>query len=266
MSATDQGGGRPRLLVTGGRRGIGRAIAYAFADKGYDVVVNDLVEDAAAAETLAGLAARGARAAFVAADISDLDAVEALAERAFAAFGGLDCLVNNAGISVRSRGDLLDVTPESYDTVMAVNLRGPFFLTQAIARRMLAAPPGARALSHPRSIISVSSVNAEIISPDRGEYCLSKTGIAMMTKLYAVRLAEAGIGVFEIRPGIIRTDMTAVRQERYDALIAEGISPVRRWGEGADIGEVAAALASGTFHFSTGETVHVDGGLHLHRL
>jgi 3-oxoacyl-[acyl-carrier protein] reductase len=252
---------RPRVFVTGGRRGIGRGIAYAFAERGYDVVVNDRVEDAAAAETLAGIAERGGRSAFIKGNIADVPALPALAEHAFTAFGGLECLVNNAGISVRKRGDLLEMTVESYDEVMAVNLRGPFFLTREIAKRFLAASP-----EHPRSIISISSMNAVIVAPERGEYCISKAGVAMMIKLFALRLAEAGIGVFEIRPGIIRTDMTAPVQARYDALLAGGVAPIRRWGEPADIGRVAVALASGDFHFGTGDAVDVDGGLHIHRL
>lgn len=253
---------RPRVLVTGGRRGIGRGIAFAFAQAGYDVVINDIVRDEAAETTIAGLRERGAAAAFIQGDIAALDGLPALVEGAFASFGGLECLVNNAGISVRVRGDILNVTPESYDEVMNVNLRGPFFLTQEVARRMAAVTT----TPHPRSIISLSSANATLVAPDRAEYCLSKTGISMMTKLYAVRLAELGIGVFEIRPGIIRTDMTAVVKDKYDRLIAEGVSPVRRWGEPQDIGAAAVALASGSFHFSTADAIHVDGGLHIHRL
>lgn len=253
---------RPRVLVTGARRGIGRAIAYAFADGGYDVVINDVVEDEAARQTLAELVARGARARFLAGDIADVTAHKDLVTQAFAAFGGLECLVNNAGISVRTAGDLLAVTPQSYDEVMGVNLRGPFFLTQEVVKRMLAVAAG----PHPRSIISLSSANATIVAPDRGEYCLSKTGVSMMTKLFAARLGEAGIAVHEIAPGIIRTDMTAPRAQRYDKLIAEGLTPIRRWGEGADIGRVAVALASGAFHFVTGDAIHVDGGMHLHRV
>jgi len=252
---------RPRVLVTGARRGIGRGIAYAFAQGGYDVVVNDVVEDEAAAETLAGIAERGGRGVFLQGDIADVNALPALAERAFAAFGGLECLVNNAGISVAKRGDLLEMTPDSYDRVMAVNLRGPFFLTQEIARRFLAASS-----EHPRSIISISSMNAVIVAPERGEYCISKAGVSVMTKLFALRLAEAGIGVFEIRPGIIRTDMTAPVKARYDVLLADGVAPIRRWGEPADIGRVAVALASGDFHFGTGDAIDVDGGLHIHKL
>jgi 3-oxoacyl-[acyl-carrier protein] reductase len=253
---------RPRVFITGGRRGIGRGIAYGFAEAGYNVVVNDIVEDEAAAETLAGLRERGAGAAFVVGNIAEVDKLSFMADRAFAAFGGLECLVNNAGISVKKRGDILDVTPESFDELMNVNLRGPFFLTQEVARRMLAAPAG----EHPRAIVSLSSMNAFISAPERAEYCLSKTGISVMTKLYALRLAESGIGVFEIRPGIIRTDMTAVVKDRYDKLIGEGISPIRRWGEPRDIARVAVQLAGGDFHFSTGDAFHVDGGLHIHRL
>ena len=253
---------RPRVFITGGRRGIGRGIAFGFAEAGYDVVVNDVVEDEAAAETLKGIRERGAGAAFFEGNIADVDGLPALADRAYTAFGGLECLVNNAGISVRKRGDILDVTPQSYDELMSVNLRGPFFLTQEIARRMVAAP----ASEHPRSIISLSSMNAFVAAPERAEYCLSKTGVSMMTKLFAVRLAESGIGVFEIRPGIIRTDMTAVVKDRYDKLIAEGVAPIKRWGEPRDIARVAVQLAGGDFHFSTGDAFHVDGGIHIHRL
>jgi len=262
MTAAGDRGARGRVLVTGGRRGIGRGIAWAFAAGGYDVAVNDLVRDAAAEETLDGIAARGGRAVFLEGSIADEGLHAALVESAFAAFGGLDVLVNNAGITVRKRADMLEVTPERFDEQLAVNLRGPFFLTQAVVRRWLAEPSPPR----PRAIITISSVNAEMVSPDRAEYCIAKTGLAMMTKLYAVRLAEAGIGVFEIRPGIIRTDMTAAVRERYDRAIAAGASPVKRWGEPADIGGVALALAGGQFHFSTGDAFYVDGGLHIHRM
>jgi NAD(P)-dependent dehydrogenase (short-subunit alcohol dehydrogenase family) len=252
---------RPRVFVTGARRGIGRGIAFGFADAGYDVVVNDLVAENEAEETLAGLRERGAKTAYVQGNVSDLKSIPAIAEKAFSAFGSLECLVNNAGISVRKRGDILEVTPESYNEVMDVNLRGPFFLTQEIARRMIATTSPL-----PRSIISLSSANATLVAPDRAEYCLSKTGVSMMTKLFAVRLGETGIAVFEIRPGIIRTDMTAVVKDKYDRLINDGLTPVKRWGEPEDIAKVATSLASGNFHFSTGDAFHVDGGLFIHRL
>jgi 3-oxoacyl-[acyl-carrier protein] reductase len=252
---------RPRVFITGARRGIGRSIALAFAAAGYDVVINDLAAEGEAQDVLADLREHGAKAIYLQGDIADMKGLPALAEGAFASFGGLECLVNNAGISVRKRGDILEVTPEGYDEVMGVNLRGTFFLTQAIARRMIAATS-----PYPRSIISLSSANAVLVAPDRAEYCLSKIGVSMMTKLYAVRLAEANIACFEIRPGIIRTDMTAVAKERYDKLIAGGISPTRRWGEPEDIARVTTSLASGNFHFSTGDAYHVDGGLLIHHL
>ncbi len=197
-----------------------------------------------AQETLGGLRERGANTAYVQGNISDLNSIPAIAEKAFSAFGGLDCLVNNAGISVRKRGDILDVTPESYNEVMDVNLRGPFFLTQDIARRMVSDTS-----PYPRSIISLSSANATLVAPDRAEYCLSKTGVSMMTKLFAVRLGESGIAVFEIRPGIIRTDMTAVVKDKYDRLIEGGLTPVKRWGEPEDIAKVATSPRLRKFPF-----------------
>jgi 3-oxoacyl-[acyl-carrier protein] reductase len=256
------GKSRPRVLVTGARRGIGRGIAWAFADSGYDVVINDLVEDTAAAESLAGIEERGTAGAFLQGNVADLTQHAMLVDRAFAAFGGLEVLVNNAGIQVAKRQDMLETTPDSFDALMATNLRGPFFLTQSISRRWLAE----KSPAHTRSIINIASVNSEMVSTSRAEYCISKVGVSMMTELFAVRLAEAGIGVFEIRPGIIRTDMTAPVKDSYDRAIAEGVAPVRRWGEPKDIGRVAATLARGEFHFSTGSVIHVDGGLHIHRL
>jgi 3-oxoacyl-[acyl-carrier protein] reductase len=262
MTRADAGRGQgQRVFVTGGRRGIGRAIAYAFAEAGADIAINDVVEDGAAHETIEGIAERGGRAHFLRGDIGDLAGQEGLVRGVFAALGGLDVLVNNAGISVALRGDMLDAKPESFDRLIGVNLRGPFFLTQAVARLWLAQPA-----TRPRSIINIASANAQMASIDRAEYCISKAGVAMMTKLYAVRLAQAGIGVFELRPGVIRTDMTAVVKERYDRLIESGLTPIRRWGEPADLGRVAVALTSGDFHFCTGEVVNVDGGLHIPRL
>ena len=252
---------RPVALVTGGRRGIGQGIAFALAEPGLDLVINDLARDAAAEATLAGIGERGARASFVDADIADVAAQPRLVDAAFAAFGRLECLVNNAGVSVLSRGDLLDVAPESYDRCLNVNLRGPFFLTQRIARRMLEQVPleGGPA----RSIISITSVNAEVASINRGEYCISKAGASMLTKLFALRLAPHGIGVFEVRPGIIRTAMTAPSAERYEREIAEGLTPIARFGEPADVGRAVATIATGRLPFSAGQVIYVDGGLSL---
>ncbi len=250
---------KPVALVTGANRGIGRGIALALAARNFDVVVNDLARTDDTAATLAEVERQGGRAAFVEADISDTTAHARLVDSAFAAFGRLDCLVNNAGVQVKVRGDMLDVTEESFDRLLRINLRGTFFLTQAVARRMVAEQPG----SHPRSIITVSSANAFVVSINRAEYCVSKSGLSMMNKLFAVRLADAGISCFEVCPGIIRTDMTKDAAERYNKLIAEGIAPVRRWGEPEDIGRAVAMLAAGELPFSTGEALHIDGGLHM---
>jgi 3-oxoacyl-[acyl-carrier protein] reductase len=254
-------GQRPVALITGARRGIGRGVALALAEAGFDLVINDLERDQDAEDTLAAAAGRGAKAIFLAADVADLGAHAHLVDGAIGAFGRLDCLVNNAGVSVLSRGDLLDVSVESYDRCLSVNLRGPFFLTQRVAREMLARP--AREGEPPRSIVTITSVNAELASTGRGEYCISKAGASMLTKLFALRLAPHGIGVFEVRPGIIRTPMTAPVAERYEREIERGITPIARWGEPADVGRAVATIATGQLPFSAGQVVYVDGGLSL---
>ena len=249
-------------LVTGGRRGIGRGIAHELARSGFDVTISDLATDADAEETLRGIREFGVRAQFVQCDVADVDGHDAVLDQAEKALGPITCLVNNAGISVAKRGDLLEATPESFDQLIRVNLRGPYFLTQKLARRYVERGQDGTY----RSIVNVSSANAFAASPNRGEYCLSKTAISMATKLFATRLGELGIGVFEIRPGVIRTSMTAVAAADYDKRIAGGLSPMPRWGEGQDVGRAVAALASGAFGFSTGDAIHVDGGLHIQRL
>lgn len=253
---------RPIALVTGGNRGIGAGIVRALARRGCDVVIADIAETADTATTRSEAERLGARTAFVAADIADLAQHARIVEAAWALGGRLDTLVNNAGVSVDRRGDVLEMTPQSFDRVMGVNLRGTFFLTQAVARRMLQEAAGT---AH-RSIVTISSVNAVIASPERAEYCFAKTALAMMTKVFALRLASAGIMCYEVRPGIIRTDMTKVASERYDKLIGEGIAPLARWGEPDDIGRTVATLAAGELAFCTGEAIHVDGGLALQRL
>lgn len=253
---------RPAALVTGARRGIGRAACAALAARGFDVVGADL-EAEGAAETEAEVTAAGGRFRFLCADIAAIAEHEALVAAAWSAFGGLECLVNNAGVGALVRGDLLEVSAASFDRCLGVNARGAFFLTQCVARRMLAAGAPARG---PRSILFVSSANATMPAIERGEYCVSKAALSMVAKLFAVRLAEAGIAVHEIRPGVIRTAMTAPVADRYSARIAAGLSPIRRWGEAADVGRAIAALAAGEIPFSTGDAFHVDGGLHLHRL
>jgi 3-oxoacyl-[acyl-carrier protein] reductase len=252
---------RPAALVTGANRGIGRGIAWALAQAGFDVVVADLARTPDTEATLEGVRGRGGAADFIAADIAAIDGHAAVVDAAWALHGRIDCLVNNAGVSVAKRGDMLEVTPESFDRVVGVNLRGTFFLTQAVARRMLADPPG----EAPRTIVTVTSSNAEIASPERSEYCIAKAGLAMMVRALAVRLAPAGILVYDIRPGLIRTDMTSVSAARYDRMLAEGFTPISRWGEPGDVGQAVAMVAGGGLRFSTGEAIHVDGGMHIHR-
>ncbi|WP_315833683.1 3-ketoacyl-ACP reductase [Bradyrhizobium prioriisuperbiae] len=250
---------KPKVaFITGAGRGIGRGIALVLAEKGFRIVVNDMQASADLDETLALLAARGAEAKAVVGDIAAIDHHQDLIETAWAEFGRIDCLVNNAGVSVATRGDILDVTSQSFDRLITINLRGPFFLTQACARRMVATPTAGF-----RSIITISSMNAEAASPDRAEYCISKTGLSMMTKLFALRLAGEGIHTYEIRPGVIRTAMTAVAKDKYDRIFADNGAPLSRWGEPEDVGRAVATLASGAFPYSTGEVVHVDGGLSL---
>ena len=248
-------------FVTGAGRGIGRAIAVALAERGFAVAVNDLPHSGDLHETVEGIRARGTRAIAVPGDVADLAGHEAMLDAVWSAFGGCDCLVNNAGISVEKRGDLLEVTPQSFDRLLSVNLRGPFFLTQAVARRMLATPS-----PRFRCIVTISSTNAYAASPDRAEYCISKTGLSMMSKIFAARLGGDGICTYEVRPGVIRTAMTAVVQQKYDAMFASGLAPIARWGEPEDVGRAVATLAEGALAYSTGEVVHVDGGMSVIRL
>lgn len=261
MTETEEQRPRPAALVTGGRRGIGRAIAAALAGRGFDVVVTDIALEGIE-ECEAAVRGAGGGFAYLPGDVSEVGGHPGLVEAAWNAFGGLECLVNNAGVSVARRGDLLEADPLDFDRVMNVNLRGPYFLTVEVARRMLDAGGG----RSPRSIINLGSINAIQASPDRGPYCISKLGVSMMTRLFALRLAGDGIAVHEVRPGVIRTDMTAVAQAAYDERIANGLVPAGRWGEPADIGRTVALLASGELGFSTGDTFHVDGGLHIGRL
>ena len=253
---------RPAALVTGANRGLGRGIALALAARGFDVVMNDLARTEDTDATLRELEALGARSIFLPADIADTRAHTALVDAAFDAFGGLHCLVNNAGVMTSVRGDLLELTEQSFDRVMGINLRGTFFLTQAVAKRMLAQEDDGCF----RSVVTISSVNAFMAGGTRADYSLSKSALTMLVKLFAVRLADAGIRCYEIRPGIMRTDMTRPVHEAYSRRIADGLVPIRRWGEPEDVGRAVAMLASGELGFSTGEAVHVDGGLHIQTL
>ena len=251
-------------LITGAGRGIGRGIALALAERGWTVVINYRRDGQAAAETLRKVESVGGRGMTLQADIADAADRDSLVEKTLERFGRVDLLVNNAGMAPRKRVDILDAGEVSYDEVLAVNLKGPFFLTQRVARVMIDLLK-AGVIERPK-IINIGSINAYTSSPGRAEYCLSKAGLAMMTKLYADRLAEYGICVYELRPGIIETDMTSVVKGKYDRLIADGLTPIRRWGEPGDVARAVVAIAEGYFPFSTGEVINVDGGFHLRRL
>jgi NAD(P)-dependent dehydrogenase (short-subunit alcohol dehydrogenase family) len=248
--------GRRVALVTGGARGIGRAAAWCLADAGFDVIVADLRGDTDAGETVDGLRSRGAQAEFIAADIADLADHGRLVTAAWAASGRLDCLVNNAGVQTLARGDLLEVTPASFDRVVGVNLRGTFFLSQAVARRMLDDEP----TEAWRSIIFVTSTNAAIAAPTRGDYCMSKAGLSMANQLFALRLAPHRIASFEIQPSTVRTGMTADVLAQREHRLHDGSVPMARWGEPDDIGRAVALLAAGGLTYATGTTIPIDGG------
>ena len=252
---------RPVALVTGSSRGIGLAIARKLAMDGFDLIITGTAADEPD-HTLGDLRQYGGKASYLSGDISDLRVHDRWTDWIRDNTGRIDCLVNNAGIGAVVRGDFLDLLPENFDRVIGVNLRGTVFLTQAVLKVMLGQSRG----DGPRSIINVTSVSASHASPERLDYCISKAGLAMWGQGLALRLAADGIGVFDVRPGIIRTDMTAGVTGKYDRLIADGLVPARRWGEGEDVANVVASLASGTFAFATGSVIDVDGGLSIARL
>ena len=255
-------GDRPVAIVTGASRGIGRSIALELASLGYDLVINRAQEQPP--EVLEEAGTLGARCEFAPGSIAEADVRARIVELAKTRFGRCDMLVNNAGAAPLKRMDILQATEESFDRVLGINLRGPYFLTQLVANWMV--EQRKQAPQRPLRIVNIGSISAYTSSPSRGEYCISKAGIAMMTKLYADRLAEYDIGVFEISGGIIETDMTRVVKEKYDKLIAEGLTPIRRWGQPADLAKVIGAIAEGRLDFSTGTVINVDGGFHLRRL
>ncbi len=251
-------------LVTGGASGIGYGISEALAREGFDLALCGRRHEAQLGEALESLRTLGAEVLYVSADMGkQVDRAELVAT-VREHFGRLDVLVNNAGVGPRERNDLLDATEESYDWVMGINLKGPYFLTQASANWMIEqqeSDPDFRA-----AIINIGSISATMASTNRGEYCISKAGIGMATQLWAARLGEFGIPVYEVRPGITRSDMTAGVTAKYDKLIAEGILVQPRWGEPEDVGKAVAMLARGDLAYSTGQVVMVDGGLTLPRL
>ncbi len=249
------------ILVTGGARGIGAGIVEELCRKGHAVGFCGRTAPEETAERLAKLRNEyQAKVFYYQCDISKEEDRIRLLDSFLADFGELDMLVNNAGVAPDVRADLLDMSESSFDRVLGINLRGPFFLTQLAAKYMMQ-----NRGSSFRCIVNIGSVSADYASINRGEYCLSKAGIAMMTKLYAVRLAEAGIPVYEIQPGIIQSDMTAGVAAKYDKLIGEGLTLQRRWGYPEDIGKAVAALAEGAFAYSTGQVFHIDGGLTVER-
>lgn len=256
---------RPVAIVTGASRGIGKGIALELASLGYDLVINQYGSNVSKGEqTQKQIKDLGVECELSQGDVNNSEDRDKLVALVREKFGRCDLLVNNAGVAPSKRMDLLEATEESFDRVMGINLKGPYFLTQQVANWMIE-----QQQSHAERafrIVNIGSVSAYASSPARGEYCVSKAGMSMMTRLYADRLAEYGIGVFEISPGIIETDMTTVVKDKYDKLIAEGLTPTKRWGLPEDVGKAVAAIAEGRLDFSTGQVINVDGGFHLRRL
>lgn len=252
---------RPVALITGARRGIGRAIGQALAQAGHDIVFTDIVEDEAVEAARTAFEAAGAKALFIRHDVTAIETHADLVATVMREFGRLDLFVSNAGIGAPVRGDMLDITPEAYDLVMDVNLRGAVFLSQEVAKTMLAADDAIDPM-----IVFVTSASTELVSIDRAQYCVSKLGLSMWAKALAVRLAPEGIPVFEVRPGVIRTEMTAKVAAKYDARIAAGLIPAGRWGEGEDVARCVIGLRSGNFGYATGTVINADGGLLIPRL
>jgi 3-oxoacyl-[acyl-carrier protein] reductase len=261
-------------LVTGGSRGIGFGIAEKLAAEKWDLVINGVREESAVIEPLAKLRAMGVKVGYARGDVGSVEGRHAIlaATRSFVSqwsvVGGqssaLNLLVNNAGVAPKVRADLLETSEESYDYVMNTNLRGVFFLTQAFARDMVAAKKADPTFSG--AIINITSISATVVSINRGEYCIAKAGLSMLSQLFATRLGSDGIPVYEVRPGVIKTDMTAGVTEKYDKLIAGGLCVQPRWGYPEDVGKAVASLARGDMPFSTGQVIMVDGGLVIPRL
>lgn len=252
-------------LVTGGSRGIGRGICKALAAAGFDVAIVALEPGEEASASVADVHSFARKAIYFQQDIADLGSHAALIEAVRENLGTIDCLVNNAGVTSLRRGDMLELTAESFDRNVAVNLRGTFFLTQAVARAMISTDSNGAGPAY-RSIVTITSANAEILGLNRADYCMTKAALSMMSKLFAARLAQANIHVFEVRPGIIRSDMTEPAAATYDRLIENDGVPLKRWGTPEDVGRAVATIALGQLPFATGEVLNVGGGLHLHRV
>jgi len=251
-------------LVTGGARGLGLGVSKSLAANGWDIAVCGKRAKEEAAAGLAEIEAAGARVLYVQADMGDDDAPEAILKAVLAEYGALHLLVNNAGMAPRERKDILEASKESFDELIRVNLRGPYFLTQACARHM--AERKKKDPAELATVVFVTSMSSTVVSINRGEYCVSKAGLSMAAALWAVRLAEWEIPVFELRPGIMRTDMTAGVKEKYDRMIKEGLTLQKRWGTPEDVGRTVAVLARGELPYSTGTVIMIDGGLTIPRL
>ena len=251
-------------LVTGGTRGIGFGVAQALAREGFDVAVCGLREESAVSDALKTLRSLGAEALYCRCDVAQCEARTEMLAAVRQRFGRLHVLVNNAGIAPKERHDILEATEESFEQVMRTNLQGPYFLTQAVAKWM--GEQKKAEANFGGCIINISSISATVASVDRGDYCISKAGVAMATQLWATRLGEIGIPVYDVRPGIIKSDMTSAATTKYDKLLAEGLAIQRRWGTPEDLGKVVAALARGDMPYSTGAVIMVDGGLTVQRL
>lgn len=254
----------PVALVTGGSRGIGRGICLELAKSGYAVLVNYNTNLDAAETTRAEIEKLGGTAELCPADVAFPSHRESLLDFTMETFGRIDLLVNNAGVAPPKRLDILETTESNYDEVMATNLKGPFFLTQKVAQIMIDMLEDKKIKR--ASIINISSISAYTSSVNRAEYCISKAGVSMMTALFAARLAPHHIGVYEIRPGIIDTDMVGPVKSKYEKLIAGGLTPIRRFGTPEDVGKAVSAIAAGNYPFSTGDVFNIDGGFHLRTL
>lgn len=259
----------PCVLVTGSSRGLGKGVALELARAGMSVAIHCAANHTAAEATAAACAAaavrKGQQFPVVSGDLGDSTARRGVFEQTLAALGRVDALVNNAGITSPGRKDLLECTEDGWDTVMDVNLKGPFFLSQLVANWWLAHPDASR-LSGGYKLVFITSVSAVLASTNRGDYCISKAALGMASQLWALRLAGHGIQVIEFRPGIMETDMTAGVKEKYDPLIASGTVPMKRWGQPDDVGQGVRAFLEGGLPFSTGEVIYMDGGLRLGRL
>lgn len=251
-------------LITGGSRGIGLGIAKALADEGWNLAINGMRPESQVQETLEALRGLGVEVIYCQGNIGEAADRSWMIAQVLQKWGRINALVNNAGVAPKERRDLLEMTEESYDRVMGINLKGAFFLSQLAAREMVKAKE--EDPSFAGCIVNVSSISATVISINRGEYCISKAGLSMATQLFATRLGEYDIPVYEVRPGVTMTDMTSVVKDKYDRLLAEGLAVQKRWGYPEDVGKAVASLLRGDFPYSTGQVIMIDGGLTLPRL